>query len=313
MELRRYAPEDRAAWNDHVASARNGTFLFHRDFMEYHADRFEDHSLLVMDGARLLAILPANRDGQRLVSHGGLTYGGFVTTAAMTADKMLEAFDALVAYLRREGFGALCYKPVPHIYHAQPSEEDLYALFRAGADLVRVDSATSIRLDDRLPYSKSKRQGLARARKAGLRVGESDDWAACWSLLQTLLAARHDAAPVHSLDEIRRLAAAFPTRIRLFAAEADGQMAAALVIFDCGPVVHVQYIASNQTGRDLGGVDLIVDHLVTQVFADRRWFDFGISTTEGGRALNTGLARQKEMFGGRTTIYAQYRLDLEPA
>ncbi|HUR80134.1 MAG TPA: GNAT family N-acetyltransferase, partial [Thermoanaerobaculia bacterium] len=76
----RFTPDDAPAWNEFVRASRNGTFLFDRGYMDYHADRFEDRSLLFFDSAdRLVAVLPAHRRGTELISHGGLTYGGFVT------------------------------------------------------------------------------------------------------------------------------------------------------------------------------------------------------------------------------------------
>ena len=71
-------------WNDFVANAKNATFLFHRDFMEYHSDRFEDNSLLIFDEKeKLVAIFPANRIGNELFSHQGLTYGEIVIDASL--------------------------------------------------------------------------------------------------------------------------------------------------------------------------------------------------------------------------------------
>jgi hypothetical protein len=53
-----------------------------------------------------------------------------------------------------------------------------------------------------------------------------------------------------------------------------------------------------------------VNHLLGEVFADRDWFSFGISTTNAGRDLNVGLSRQKEMFGGHSVTFAQYQWDI---
>ena len=73
-----YQDSDYNQWNTFVALAKNATFLFHRDFMEYHKDRFEDYSLIVLDGERWVAVLPANIEEAKVFSHQGLTYGGLV-------------------------------------------------------------------------------------------------------------------------------------------------------------------------------------------------------------------------------------------
>jgi hypothetical protein len=84
MQVERYTPALQTLWDDFVRSSKNGTFLLERGYMDYHADRFADHSLLVRDDeGTLLAVLPTNADGPRLASHGGLTYGGFIATPVM--------------------------------------------------------------------------------------------------------------------------------------------------------------------------------------------------------------------------------------
>lgn len=308
VEIRRYTTDDAGSWDRFIAASKNGTFLFRRDFMDYHADRFTDHSLIFSYKGQDVAVLPANERDGALMSHGGLTYGGMISGTKMGVALMLKCFDAIRAYMRAQRLSELTLKPVPPIYHSQPAEEDLYALFRNRADLTRVDVSATIALGRRLPFASGKKDGLRKARKADLDIRESDDWAACWNLLTQMLETHHDTAPTHALDEITRLKAAFPDEIRLFAAHAGAKMVAALVVFDCGPCVHVQYITASNEGRAHGGIDAIVHHLVENVFADRLWFDFGISTTDAGWSLNEGLARQKEMFGARTTIYQQFRM-----
>jgi len=165
-------------------------------------------------------------------------------------------------------------------------------------------------LPRRLPFGSGKKDGLRKARKAGLEVRESSDWAKCWALLTQVLSERHDVKPTHSLEEIQLLNRRFPAHIRLVGAFDGTEMISALVIFDCGDTIHAQYIASSEQGRRNGGVDLIVQTLVETDYADRQWFDFGISTSDQGRTLNDGLSQQKEMFGARTTVYQQFRWQL---
>jgi len=309
-EVRRYSGEMAADWDAFVEVSKNATFLHARGFMDYHADRFQDHSLVIYLDGRLVALLPANASGDDLQSHGGLTYGGVLTAPKMSVTAMPGLFDEIVSYARGAGFKTLYYKAIPHIYHAQPAEEDLSALFRLGADLVRVDTSSTVPITRRRPFSGGKKDGLRKARKAGLDVRESTDWPQCWAMLTAVLSQRHGAQPVHSLAEITLLASRFPERIRLFGAFDNDAMVSALVMFDCARTVHVQYIASAPQGQTSGGVDVIVKHLLDDVYADRDWFDFGISTTDGGRTLNEGLARQKEMFGAGTTTYQHFRLSL---
>jgi hypothetical protein len=308
--VRRYAANDAQAWNDFVRTATNATFLHDRGFMEYHADRFEDHSLIFEDSGKILALLPANRAGDVLNSHGGLTYGGLLVPPRLPAATVVEITAALRGYMADKALQSLIYKPSPHIFHTQPSEADLYALINAGARQTRADLGTAIPIGRRQAFSGGRKDGIRKARKAGLQVRKSYDLAAFWEILAEVLGSRHDAAPTHSLEEITLLAGRFPSQIVLFGAYDGETLLAGILVFDFGNAVHAQYIAAAAQGRDSGALDFLMHHLLEEVFADRNWFSFGISTTNAGRDLNVGLSRQKEMFGGQSVMFSQYQWDI---
>ncbi len=74
-------------------------------------------------------------------------------------------------------------------------------------------------------------------------------------------------------------------------------------------VVHTQYLAANDYARENGGLDLVISNLL-DVFKDKKYFDFGISTEEMGQFLNEGLMAQKEGFGGRVVAYQTWEIEL---
>lgn len=49
IEIRRYDSSMKEVWNSFIEASKNATFLFNRNYMEYHADRFEDHSLIFLE------------------------------------------------------------------------------------------------------------------------------------------------------------------------------------------------------------------------------------------------------------------------
>ena len=103
-----YTSQHKQAWDDMIAHSRNGVFLFFRDYMEYHIDRFQDASLLFFDERNLLlAVLPANRNGDQVISHGGLTFGGLISRHNLGASTMLELFDILRIWLSGQGVSTL--------------------------------------------------------------------------------------------------------------------------------------------------------------------------------------------------------------
>jgi hypothetical protein len=308
IEVARYGVEDAADWDDLVQRARVPHFLLLRGYMDYHADRFPDHSLVVRENGVVRALLPATRSGDTLVSHGGLTFGGLVSDRSASIGRVTAWLESIVAKCRADGITALRYKPIPHIYHAVPAEEDLHVLFQLGAQLLRRDPSTSIRMDRRLPYSKGRKAAVKQGR--GLVLARDLDLRAFWPIEEAWLRARHGLAPVHSADEIALLAERFPEQIKLFTArDEDGTTLAGVVIFETEQVAHAQYIATTDAGSQTGAVDAIIDHLLSDVYAAKPWFDFGISSERDG-SLNLGLARNKESYGGRTIAYDCYELAL---
>ena len=299
-------------WNAFVAASKNGTFLLDRRYMDYHSNRFRDCSLLFYKKGVLIAALPAHwvEDEGTICSHGGLTYGGLILSAHITAVEALEVFSCAMDWFRTS-LGAVrwLYKPMPYIYHRQPAEEDLYALFRVGATLQSRAISSVVDMNDRLPMRELRRRGAKRASGAGVTYVESTDYAAFWPILTEVLETKHGRAPVHSLDEITLLHERFPEHIRLFLAlRSDGAPLAGTVVYETERVAHAQYIASSAEGRTLGALDGLFGWLIDERYANKAYFDFGISTEQGGTWLNEGLQFQKEGFGARAVVYDTYEI-----
>lgn len=312
--IKDYSSDDKALWDAFVAGSKNGTFLFQRGYMDYHADRFPDASLIAFDkGGAVRAVLPATRLGNALISHEGLTYGGFVTDHRMTVDTMLYVFEASLDHLRESGITTLLYKSVPHIYHRSPAEEDLYALFVHGAELYRRDVLSVLNYRAALDWEDRWRWRMRKAGKAlraGLEVRKSGDYDLFWRLLTMSLAQRHGTQPVHTLEEIELLARRFPDQIQLFGAYRGDALEAGAVIYVSDTVCHAQYSASSDHGRDVRALDLVFGRVIDMFRGQARYFDFGISTDPDGRSLNHGLVEYKQRFGARAVAHDFYRLSL---
>lgn len=306
----RYSTEHKTLWDQFLARSRNAVFLFARDYMEYHADRFVDHSLLFFDESHLIALLPANvRDGV-LYSHGGLTYGGILSDERMRTATMLAVFEALKAFLKGQGIGCLVYKAIPHIYHRLPAEEDLYALFVHDARLIRRDIASTIWMKERPPLTKGRKWSVKKARSNGLEIRQTRDFARFMAVEEEHLQKKYGVKPTHSGEELQRLADRFPNNIKLFTAHRDDILVGGTVIYESGAVAHAQYIAATDQGKELGALDCLFDRLLNETYLDKKYFDFGISTENSGRYLNLGLIDNKESYGARGIAYDFYELDI---
>src|SRR5690242_7296131 len=129
LSVKRYKPSERKAWDEFVARSKNGLFLFYRDYLEYHSDRFIDFSLMFYEGEKIIGIMPGNLDEGVLRSHGGLTFGGVISDDRMTTVRMITVFNALMEYVAQHSITSIAYKAIPHIFHSLPAQEDLYAIF----------------------------------------------------------------------------------------------------------------------------------------------------------------------------------------
>lgn len=310
MIIVRYNDSLKADWDTFVRISRNGTFLFERDYMEYHADRFTDHSLLFYHNNKLKCLLPANESGDMLYSHQGLTYGGLILGEDTFTEDIESAFDALLLYLRQQNFRSLVYKTIPAIYHQQPSSEDNYFLYRLQATRKACALSATIYLADRLPYSRERKRAIKRGETAGLQLVESTDFGAFWPIMETNMRTRFDASPVHTEAEMRLLQSRFPQHIRLFLAYEDTTAVAGALIYVTDRVVRVQYGHASERGKAIGALDGVYDHIISLFETTHLYLDFGQCTVDNGNLLNKGLMHQKEGFGARGTLYEIYELNL---
>ncbi|WP_461201875.1 GNAT family N-acetyltransferase [Anoxybacillus sp. TBDG-1] len=311
MDIIKYNRSLKEKWDVFVDSCKNGTFLFLRDYMDYHADRFQDFSLLFFEDQRLLAVLPASKHDDTIISHGGLTFGGLLYDEKLSMVEVMRIFEELIAYLKSNKMKRFVYKAIPYIYHKFPSQEDLYALFRYGAKLFRRDISSTIYLSKETKLSKSKRQGFMRAKKENLIVKNTEDFEVFMEILNEILAEKYHTKATHTAEEIKLLHSRFPENIKLFGAyDAQDTMLAGVVVYEHETMVHTQYMAGSDLGRKLGALDLVVVSIIDHYKGKTQYFDFGISTENNGLFLNTGLLRQKEMFGARGVVYDFYEVIL---
>ena len=309
--IEKYTAGKQAEWDSFVDASRNGTFLHKRGYMDYHSNRFADHSLMFYRNAELIAILPAHIKAEHFCSHNGLTYGGLLLAYGTTTNEVLYLFDIAKKYiLANTAATKFIYKPTPHIYHSYPCEEDLYSLFRNGATVAERKVSSAIPLGKPLPIS--GRRKLTESVKSRLNIIEESNFTTFWNILDERLQSKYNVTPVHSIEEITMLKERFPENIRLFCvADNNGNTLGGVVLFITECVVHMQYSATTEEGRRISALDHLYEHLIHTHFADKRYFDFGISVEDGGHYLNTGLIAYKERLGGRAVVYDTYIIDLK--
>lgn len=310
IKIKTYQSKMDNLWNDFVKNAKNGIFMFDRHFMDYHADRFQDNSLMFYEENELIALLPLSRHGQELRSHGGLTYGGFITGERMKQHKMLACFEALKSYMQKNNFTKLVYKTIPPIYHKQPAEEDTYALYKNNAQLLKIEPSTCVALKNPFKMQVLRQRQIKKAISQGIQIEPSTDFETFIRLENEVLQDRHHTRAVHTAQELRQLKSNFENEIQLWTALYQGEMIAATLLFVYDKVVHTQYLAANDVARKIGGLDLLIKTMMDKFAPHKTYFDFGISTEDNGQVLNEGLIHQKEGFGGRTVCYQTWEMNV---
>src|ERR1700690_708826 len=88
--LIKYSDEHKVTWDRVVCESKNGNFLHSRDYMDYHAHRFDEQSVIVLKQGKPITVFPCNRVNEIIVSPGGLTYGGLIYGRKLHAVDVLE-------------------------------------------------------------------------------------------------------------------------------------------------------------------------------------------------------------------------------
>lgn len=312
FEIVKYSAEQKNNWNQFVLNSKNGTFLFDRNYMDYHSDRFCDYSLMIYRKGKLNALLPGNEKDNVFYSHQGLTYGGMIMNDKVTSLEMIDVFSRVNAYLKQNGFQKVVYKAIPWIYHQRPAQEDLYAMFRNSKSLriIGRNISSTIIQNNKIKFIESRKSGIRKALANNLSVRKSDDMATFWEILDTNLKNKYGVSPVHTLEEIQLLQSRFPQNIKLYQTYKGDKALGGTLLYLTKQVVHTQYISTSLEGKELGALDMLFDYIINQEYTNYPYFDFGQSTEEMGHILNESLIFQKEGFGGRGMCYDIYEYEL---
>jgi len=307
VRIHRYQVEDEEAWNDFVANAKNATFLFNRQFMDYHSSRFVDHSLMLYHNDVLRAVMPANERGDALISHGGLSYGGMILDEKMNLADVVKSFFYALKYLYDNNLNSLTYKCVPSNFARLPSHEDQFAMFLLEGELIRRDMSAVNFKSAALPLGQTRRN-IVKRNISRLQVTRTADPSRFWDILENNLRERHGTAPIHTLQEIQLLMKRFPERIQCFEV-GENDILGGTLIFETDTSAHAQYIASNNEGKKVGALDVLFSQLISDTFSHKDNFSFGMSNERDPHKLNKGLSFWKESFGARTIAVDTYQIE----
>ncbi|PHS62498.1 MAG: GNAT family N-acetyltransferase [Flavobacterium sp.] len=308
--VKQYKKEYKQEWDSFVKTAKNATFLFQRDFMDYHSDRFEDFSLMVYKGDKLYALLPANKKGNNVISHQGLTYGSFVLQDSAKLFYSFNAFKKVLEFLYNEEIKKLDMRVIPSFYNNVPSDELEYILFKANAKTIKSDVILLIDYKNPLSFIKSRRQAIRRGAKNNLIIKIEDNYNDFWNtILIPNMYNKYKVKPIHSLNEIKELASKFPENIKQFNVYKDEELVAGSTIFITKTTIHPQYISANIEKNTLESLDFLYNHIINLYKDEKSFFDFNTSSEDSGNLINKGIIFWKESFGARPHIVNNYLVE----
>ncbi|MNK51988.1 hypothetical protein D3C87_709100 [compost metagenome] len=311
--VRKYTQEDYLLWNNFVAQAKNATFLFHRDFIEYHKDRFEDFSLLVFEEKKLRAILPANKKGNSLYSHQGLTYGGLVFLSKLKAEKAESILDQILLFLKENKLETFYYKPIPDFYFSEGNAALDFFLMKRGAVLEKKEMNLAVNLTIPLKISKSKMKHFRRIENLDLDIFEEENFDPFWeNILEPRLLEKFDAKPVHTKEEMALLKSKFPQNIRQYSVYKNDEIIAGITIFETKNLIKSQYGATSKVGEEFRALDFLFINLIHKYKRKgKHFFDMGIVDERNDSGYNLGLLNQKEELG--CSVYNQdfYKIEIK--
>lgn len=310
IQIERYHPTLKNIWNQFNKQAKNGTFLFDRDYMEYHAFRFEDYSLLFYKNKKLVGLLPLHRVDKIVVSHQGLTFGGIICDFQMRTTLMAQIFETLLLYLKSLGLYKFVYKPIPAVYHQLPAQEDLYALYLHQAVLQHRTVSAAVALNRPRAFSSLRRRCLKKGMQSGASVVISTSYDKFMLIVEEVLRQKYGVSPVHSAAEIISLATTFPDNIKLYAAYWQEEIIGGTLVYITEQVVHLQYIALNNKGKELHALELIIDVLIAEYSKTKTYINFGVSPGNGPYYLNSNLISNKESYGAGAVVQDTYEIEL---
>ena len=312
LEVKKYREEYKNLWDEFVENSKNGTFLFQRDFMEYHNDRFNDFSLMVFYNDKLVAVLPANKyDDSTIISHQGLTYGGFVFNSESSVNKVLTYIEIILKWLHLNNIDNLKIKHLPDFYSICSQQEIEYAYYLLESECYRMDSAFVFEYGNtenkKLP--KGRKSEIKKAERLNVTVKESESLKTFWDeILTPNLKSRFGVDPVHNEKEITLLKEKFPDKIKQFNVFYNEEIIAGATIFETKTTAHVQYLAGNDVARKTGALDYLFYYLINYYSDKKDFFDFGIVNEENGKRMNFGMMKWKESFGTRVFLHKFFNI-----
>lgn len=315
-----YSSEYEEKWDMFVEQSANGTFLQSRRFLEYHPqERFQDNSLLFVNGNNIVAVLPANvicGKKKVLCSHQGSTFGGIVIAKQYLKITYLDIiFEKLDEYLKDNRFDEIVLKHAGRIYLEDDSELLDYYYFLNGYSVSKevgyyIDY-NNYNDDVISNFTSSRRRDFRYSLKNDLsfvKLNSEKEIKEFYAVLCDNYK-KFNKLPVHTVEELLDFRfSRLIENVDFYGVYFEEELIAGGMVFKFNKqVFHTQYLAVKQNKTDFFANDFMYKSLIDTARNEGfQYLSFGTSTFEGGKVLNRPLAQYKEGFGTQEYVNRTY-------
>lgn len=325
LSIEKFSNVNDEKWDNFIVKdSINGTFLHSRNFLNYHRNKFKDHSLIIKKNTSIVAVIPGCevvKEGKRIFySHQGSTFGGLVINSAYNNISHVDsAVNILEQYLNEQGFDKAVLKNTSEIFCSDNTNLLEYFYFKYGyksyhelslyIDFNKYDSIIENN------FSASKRRDFKYSLKHNMQFKtlKTDNEINDFYKLLVLSLINHNSKPVHSLEELLDFKnTSLSDIVKFYGVYYNDNLIAGSMVFNFNnDVFHTQYLASNSVYSNYYPMNFLNYNLIKEAYLNNfRFFSFGINTENQGNVLNTSLAQFKEGFGTIGSINRTYYKEL---
>lgn len=315
-----------------IENSINGTIFHERKFISYHpSDRFNDCSLMIYKGEKLIGIFPAaileKNNIKILKSHPGTSYGGLVLKDNLPYSHIDEIFDSIELFCRENNIKFIEFRHSPRIFLNNPLDQVEFVLLhrnyiREAEELSTCYNLENIKYLNEKEYldyynnnSKTKvKQNIKKAISYNLTfkfISDENEINEFYFILENNLK-KYSTKPVHSLDEIKKLFELYPNRIKIPVVEYENKIIGGFLIFNINKNGwHIFYSALDYENLKYKPIHYCLfklkKHLSELSF---KYLNYGISTENSGKYINHSLLSFKESFNGLGVIRTYWQKEL---
>jgi len=302
-----YHENDAGSWNNFITRSANGTFLHHRDYMDYHAERFNDFSLMIYQGEKLKAVLPAHRENEVVYAHNGLTYSDFIFHYKLKLEHKINIIYHALKYLHENKITALHIKTIPFVFTRIIDQSNEYIYHQLQAKLQYVKPFFVYLNENEIKPNRNRNKNLKKIAEKNYQIVENiNHLSEFWQLVIKNLKERYHSQPAHQLNEIQLLTQRFPDQIKLYTLWSGSNILSGALVYYINKAIHFQYIHSVTQKNERDAVEWLIFNILKK-HEQQKYISFGTSAVKANN-LNKGLVYWKQSFG--STLINQYHYEV---